>query len=65
MTFQEAKDYLCDRLKEASTWQGIGFLISLCGGRWAIELDWGAAACFGGGISALIKMVFPDKKAEG
>lgn len=52
--------YVLDRMGEASTWQGIGFLVSLFGVKWATSLDWGAAAALGGTISAGIKAVFPD-----
>lgn len=53
--------YLVDRLGEASTWQGIGFIVALGGGKLAAGLDWGAAAALGGVISGAIKTVFPDK----
>lgn len=51
---------LLARMGESSTWQGLGFLVTLCGGRWGAELDWGAAAALGGTVSALIKSVLPD-----
>lgn len=53
--------YVFDRLGEASTWQGIGFIAVLCGARWAADLDWGAAAALGGMVSGIIKAAFPDK----
>lgn len=52
--------YLVARLGESSTWQGLGFLIALCGGKWAVGLDWGAAAALGGVVSGAIKTAFPD-----
>lgn len=55
------KKFLCERLKEASTWQGLGALIVILGGRWAIDLPWGELAALGAIVSGLIKMVFPDK----
>jgi len=53
--------YLGERLQEASTWQGIGFLVGLTGCKWGMNLDWGQAAGLGGIISAVIKTIFPDK----
>lgn len=61
MTLQEFKEYVCDRLKEPSTWQGIGFVVALFGCKLGADLDWGQAAGLGGILSAAIKMVFPDK----
>lgn len=55
--------YLLDRLKEPSTWQGIGFLVALTGSHIGLGLDWGMAAGLGGSISAAIKMLLPDKVA--
>lgn len=57
---QIALEFLAARLSEQSTWQGIGFLVGLSGGKWAANLDWGQAAGLGGVVSALIKMIFPD-----
>lgn len=54
-------NYALDRAGEPSTWQGIGFLTGLLGGKGATDLDWGAAAALGGTISALIKSTLPDK----
>jgi hypothetical protein len=62
MTKQELKDYVLDRLDEPSTWQGIGFLVALTGSKAGLGLDWGLAAGIGGILSALIKVIFPDKK---
>lgn len=56
----KALTYLLDRLGEASTWQGIGFLVVLCGGKFGANLDWGQAAGLGGALSASIKMFLPD-----
>lgn len=58
---QASRDYLIARLSEPSTWQGIGFVLTLAGCRWAAEMDWGQAAGLGGIVSAVVKMVFPDK----
>jgi len=55
--------YAADRLNEASTWQGIGFLVALTGCKLGAGMDWGQAAGLGGIISAAIKMAFPDKKS--
>jgi hypothetical protein len=57
---QAALEYLAARLGEASTWQGIGFCVTLTGAKWAANLDWGQAAGLGGIVSALLKMIFPD-----
>lgn len=55
-----AISYVLDRMDEASTWQGLGFLAGLLGAHWAANLDWGGAAALGGTISAGVKAVFPD-----
>ena len=52
--------YVADRLKEPSTWQGIGFVVTLTGSKIGFGADWGLAAGLGGILSAVIKMVFPD-----
>lgn len=57
-----ALDVLAARLSEQSTWQGIGFLVALCGCKVGAGMDWGPAAGIGGAISAVLKMVFPDPK---
>lgn len=54
-------NYVADRLQEASTWQGIGFIVTLTGCKYGANLDWGQAAGLGGFISAFIKTIFPDK----
>ena len=56
------RNYLLDRMGEASTWQGIGFVVALTGCKVGLGLDWGQAAGLGGAISAAIKMSFPDNK---
>lgn len=53
---------LAARLSEQSTWQGIGFVVTLTGAKFGVGLDWGQAAGLGGVISALLKIVFPDPK---
>lgn len=60
--FRIFANYCGDRLKEASTWQGIGFCVALTGCKLGAGMDWGQAAGLGGIISAAIKMVFPDPK---
>lgn len=60
---QTALSYLEARLTEASTWQGIGFVVALTGCKVGVGMDWGQAAGLGGVISAVIKMIFPDKRA--
>lgn len=55
-----AAEYLAARLGEASTWQGIGFCLTLAGAKWAANLDWGQAAGLGGIVSAALKIAFPD-----
>jgi hypothetical protein len=59
--FRTSLEYLVARLSEPSTWQGIGFVLTLAGAKWAANLDWGQAAGLGGIVSALMKMVFPDQ----
>lgn len=54
--------YILDRMKEPSTWQGIGFVVALTGSHIGLGLDWGQAAGLGGAISAGIKMLLPDNK---
>ncbi len=58
---QKIKNYILAQLSESSTWQGIGFLVSLFGG-YGIGLNWEHGAFIGATISALIKTFFPDKK---
>lgn len=53
-------NYILTRLGEASTWQGLGFFVALLGAKSFGNLDWGAAAAFGGGVSGLIKVLFAD-----
>lgn len=48
----KATRYLLDRLGEPSTWQGIGFVVALCGAKFGAGADWGQAAGLGGAISA-------------
>ena len=54
---------ISDRLKEASTWQGIGFLVALTGAKFGAGMDWGQAAGLGGILSAALKIIFPDPKS--
>ena len=54
------RDTILARMGESSTWQGIGFIVTLSGARWSQNLDWGSAAALGGTVSALIKAVLPD-----
>ena len=58
------RDAILERLGESSTWQGVGFLLTLLGARWAAGMDWGGAAALGGTVSALIKSVLPDNLKE-
>lgn len=53
--------YLLDRMGESSTWQGLGFFLAIIGAKQFGELDWGAAAAFGGGVSGIIKILLADK----
>ena len=55
--------YVLDRLGEASTWQGIGFIVTLCGAKYGANVDWGQAAGLGGMVSAGLKMLLPDQGA--
>lgn len=54
--------YFLDRMGEASTWQGIGFVAGLLGCKYGANMDWGQAAGLGGAISASLKMLLPDSK---
>lgn len=55
-----ALDILLARLGEQSTWQGIGFLVTLTGSKFGAGMDWGPAAALGGSVSAVIKTLLPD-----
>jgi hypothetical protein len=57
-------EFIAARLSEPSTWQGIGFCLTLAGAKWAVGLDWGQAAGLGGIVSAVLKMVFPDSAKQ-
>lgn len=54
--------FALDRLSEASTWQGIGFVVAAFGSKFGAGLDWGQAAALGGALSAFMKMIFPEPK---
>lgn len=54
--YNKFSSFFLERMAEPTTWQGIGFLVSLTGGKYA-NLDWGQAAALGGFVSAFIKMV--------
>lgn len=53
--------YIAERMGESSTWQGIGFVIALTGSHVGAGANWAEAAGLGGMVSAIIKMIFPDK----
>lgn len=57
----QIRDTTITLLSERSTWQGIGFLVGAFGARELGSMDWGAASCVGGAISAFLK-IWPDKK---
>ena len=59
---QKFLELLAARLSEQSTWQGIGFLLTLSGAKLGAGMDWGQAAGLGGIVSAVLKMVFPEEK---
>jgi hypothetical protein len=48
--------WFLDRLGESTTWQAIGFIVSLFGSHFA-GVSWGDGAALGGLISAAIKAV--------
>ena len=48
--------FFLQRMTESSTWQGIGFIVSLFGSHYS-GVDWGQGAALGGVVSALIKTV--------
>ena len=54
-------NYALNRAGEASTWQGVGFIVTLAGVHFGAKLDWGAAAAAGGMLSGVIKAAFPDE----
>lgn len=60
--YVQSIEYAVDRLKEPSTWQGIGFVVALTGCKFGAGMDWGQAAGIGGLISAVLKMFVPDQK---
>ncbi|HEX7644868.1 MAG TPA: hypothetical protein VF450_26405 [Noviherbaspirillum sp.] len=51
--------YLAARAAEPGTWQGVAFVLTLCGSKYA-SLDWGQCAALGGIASAVLKILFPD-----
>lgn len=52
---------LAARAAEPGTWQGVAFMLTLCGSRYA-ALDWGQCAALGATASAVLKILFPDMK---
>jgi hypothetical protein len=52
----EKMQWCLDRIGESSTWQAIGFIVSLFGSHF-VGVDWGQGAALGGFVSALIKML--------
>jgi hypothetical protein len=56
--------YILDRLGEKTTWQALGFIISVLVSKELALFDWGQAAVIGGGVSAVIKMLLPDDVAK-
>ena len=52
-------EYIQDRLLEPSTYQGMAFLLTLAGSRYA-NLNWGEATSIGAGISAILKILLKD-----
>jgi hypothetical protein len=58
---QKIKTFICKRLKENSTWTGLGFLLSVFGCRFAIGLDWEMATGIGIFLAKAIQTFLPDK----
>ncbi len=56
------RDRIIELMAQPSTWQGIAFLLTLTGSRFAADFDWGEAAALGGTVSALLKTVISDVK---
>ena len=52
-----AWEFILERLGEPTTWQGVGFIISLFGSHFGAGVDWGQGAAIGGLVSAFIKTV--------
>lgn len=57
---RKALGFIAARLSEPSTWQGIGFIATVSGAKWAANLDWGPAVGLGSLLSSVIKIVLPD-----
>lgn len=54
------KDFIVERLNESSTWQGLGFILTLTGSHLAADFDIAGATALGALVSAVIKLLFPD-----
>lgn len=57
---KRALEFAAARLSEPSTWQGISFIATVSGAKWAAGLDWSQAVGLGSLFSALLKIVFAD-----
>ena len=54
--------FIVNRLKEWSTWEGAAFIVVILGARFGMGMTWGDAAAGAGSIIGAIKMVKPDAK---
>lgn len=55
--------YIAARLAEPGTWQGIGIIAGLFGGKYA-DMDWQKCTALGIGIYGLLKMLLPDSQPK-
>ena len=54
-------DFIADRLKEPSTWMGLGSLVTAIGWQFSPEL-WQAIAAVGMGIGGLVAVLLAEKR---
>jgi len=54
------KEFVIERLKESSTWQGLAFILTMTGSHYGADFDIAGATAAGALVSATIKILFPD-----
>lgn len=57
----QIRDFVLERLHESSTYQAIGFMLTFFGMREFTENDLVNATAIGALVSAIIKLLIPDK----
>jgi hypothetical protein len=62
--FETLIAYLSARASERSTWEGVGFLLTLAGSKWGINLPLDQCVTIGATVSGAIKIIWPDAKAK-